>query len=161
MKLAYCQLKVQELLLYLSRTDPKQGTKMTESVSRQAELIRRSTTISLNIQEKRCTIEELSRRYLINTSSLKSEFKAVYGLPIAAYMKEYRVKKAMELLRSTDDSIRDIAARLGYESRENSPRLLKISYRSPRYATGNSTVRAQAPDQAQISSMLRIICAVS
>lgn len=116
MKLAYCRLKVQELLLYLSCTDPKQGTKMTESVSRQAELIREIHDYLTEHPEKRCTIEELSRRYLINTSSLKSEFKAVYGLPIAAYMKEYRVKKAMELLRSTDDSIRDIAARLGYES---------------------------------------------
>ena len=29
-------------------------------------------------------------------------FKAVYGLPIATYMKEYRVRRAMELLRGID-----------------------------------------------------------
>lgn len=116
MQMAYCRLKTQELLLYLTRTDPEQLKEMPPSVSRQTELIREIHDYLIRHPEKRCTIEELSRRYLINTSSLKSEFKAVYGLPIAGYMKEYRIKKAMELLRSTDDSIHDIAARLGYES---------------------------------------------
>ena len=66
--------------------------------------------------DQRYTIEELSRRYLINTSSLKEVFKAVYGLPIATYMKEFRVRRAMELLRESDASIADVAAQVGYES---------------------------------------------
>ena len=66
--------------------------------------------------DRRYTIEALSKRYLINTSSLKEVFKAVYGLPIATYMKEYRVHRAMELLRETDMIIADIAAQVGYES---------------------------------------------
>ena len=115
-RMAYCRLKTLELLLYLSRTDPCQASARTEALSRQAELIRQIHDDLTGHPEQRWTIEELSRRYLINTSSLKSEFKAIYGLPIAAYMKEYRIRKAMELLRSTDDSIRDIAACLGYES---------------------------------------------
>ena len=32
---------------------------------------------------------EYKKAYLINTSTLKEVFKAVYGLPIATYMKEY------------------------------------------------------------------------
>lgn len=31
----------------------------------------------------------VQKAYLINTSTLKEVFKAVYGLPIATYMKEY------------------------------------------------------------------------
>lgn len=55
--------------------------------------------------DRRYTIEELSRQYLINTSSLKETFKGVYGMPIATYMKDYRIHKAMELLQHTDESI--------------------------------------------------------
>lgn len=66
--------------------------------------------------DKRYTIEELSRQYLINTSSLKKTFREVYGMPVAAYMKEYRIRKAAELLRDTDESIASIAAKVGYET---------------------------------------------
>ena len=66
--------------------------------------------------DQRFTIDELSKRYLINTSTLKEVFKAVYGLPIASYMKEYRIRQAMKLLRDTDTTIADIAAQVGYET---------------------------------------------
>lgn len=35
---------------------------------------------------------------------------------IATYMKEYRVHRAMKLLRETDATIADIAAKVGYET---------------------------------------------
>ena len=44
------------------------------------------------------TIEELSKQYLMNTTTLKSVFKAVYGMPIASYMKEYRMKSTSNML---------------------------------------------------------------
>ena len=65
---------------------------------------------------KRYTIDELAREYLINTAALKSTFKAVYGMPVASYMKQYRMKEAAKLLRETDRSIADIARSVGYES---------------------------------------------
>lgn len=64
----------------------------------------------------RHTIEELSTKFLINPTTLKSTFKKVFGLPVAAYMKEYRIKKAMELLLTSDISISDIANAVGYEN---------------------------------------------
>ncbi|MDO4458820.1 MAG: AraC family transcriptional regulator [Clostridia bacterium] len=71
--------------------------------------------ITENIAE-RYTIEDLSRRFLINTSSLKEGFKEIYGKPIATYMKEYRMKRAEELLLETEDSMAVIAESVGYES---------------------------------------------
>lgn len=65
---------------------------------------------------QRHTIESLSRQFFIDSSTLKREFRQAYGLPIATYLKEYRLKKAMELLSSTDASIRVIAAQVGYET---------------------------------------------
>ena len=55
-------------------------------------------------------------QYLINTSTLKEIFKAVYGQPIATYMKEFRVRQAMKLLRETNDTIADIASQVGYQT---------------------------------------------
>ena len=64
----------------------------------------------------RHTIEELSNKFLINQTTLKNTFKTVYGRPIAAYMKEYRIKRAMELLARTDNSVAEIAHAVGYEN---------------------------------------------
>ena len=51
--------------------------------------------------------------------------RQVYGLPIATYMKEYRVRRAMELLRESGGSIAAIAAAVGYESQGKFTRAFK------------------------------------
>ncbi len=65
---------------------------------------------------RRYTIEELSQRFHINPTTLKSTFKTMYGRPVAAYMKEYRMKRAAELLRQSSCPIAEIARSVGYES---------------------------------------------
>ena len=65
---------------------------------------------------KRYTVEELAARYHINRTTLKNTFKQVFGMPVGTYMKEYRVKRSMELLRSSELSVSEIAGRVGYES---------------------------------------------
>lgn len=79
----------------------------------QMEAIHRRLTGDLR---QRITIEELARQHYLDSSTLKREFKKVYGLPIATYLKECRIKKAMELLAQTENSIADIAAAVGYET---------------------------------------------
>ncbi len=115
-RLSYFRLKVQELLLYLSAFDPVKERVMDQYVSRQTELVKEIHDFITEHMDERFTIEELSKKYLINTSSLKSVFKAVYGQPIASYMKGCRIRKGMELLRDTDETIAAIAARVGYET---------------------------------------------
>ena len=117
----YCQLKAQELLLLLDRLDPAQTGVLEQYGAGQAELVQRIHDQLTAHPDRRVTIEELSRQYLINTSSLKAVFKAVYGQPIAAYMKEYRVRLGAGLLRSTDLSVAQVARRVGYESQASSP----------------------------------------
>lgn len=58
----------------------------------------------------------------MNTATLKKVFKAVYGLPIATYMKEYRIRQAMKLLRETDAPIAEIALRSGMVRKESFPK---------------------------------------
>ena len=111
----YLKLKVQELLIYLNDVQPDR-TVLTQYYSQQTELIKEIHQFLTDHLDRRFTIEELSKRYLINPSTLKEVFKAVYGLPVASYMKEYRIGQAMKLLRDTDASIAEIAARVGYET---------------------------------------------
>ena len=112
---AYLQLKVQELLLYLMDA-PLERQTLTQYGSQQTELIRAIHRQLTEHLDQRFTIEQLSRQYLINTSTLKEVFKAVYGLPIATYMKEYRVSQAKKLLRETELPISQIAGLVGYET---------------------------------------------
>ena len=87
-----------------------------EEGTEQLRTIRSIHSLMTENLQKRYTIEELSRTYLINTAALKSLFKSVYGMPIAAYMKRYRIEKAAQLLQDTDGSIAHIASSVGYES---------------------------------------------
>ncbi len=116
MKRPYLKLKCQELLLFLSMTGPAKNTVFNSFHSEQADTVRRIHDLMTENLQKRYTIDELSRQYLINTAALKNIFKSVYGMPIASYMKQYRIMKAAELLRKTDDSISAVASAVGYES---------------------------------------------
>ena len=71
--------------------------------------------LTSNLQE-RPTIEDLSKEYLINTTTLKDTFKGIYGQPIGTYMKEYRIRQAAILLRQTQATIAEIANQVGYEN---------------------------------------------
>lgn len=82
----------------------------------QLETVRRVHELLTEDLGRRYTIEELSRRFLINPSTLKESFKAVYGQSLAAHIKEHRMALASELLRGTDLSIAEIAERVGYEN---------------------------------------------
>ena len=82
----------------------------------QVETVRRVHELLTENLDRRYTIDELSRRFLINPSSLKETFKAVYGKSLAAHIREHRMELASELLRDTDLSIAEISERVGYES---------------------------------------------
>ena len=65
---------------------------------------------------RRYTIEELSTKFHINQTTLKTTFKTVFGQSIGGYMKEYRIKRAKELLCHSDASVAEIAFAVGYEN---------------------------------------------
>ncbi len=82
----------------------------------QAEAVRKMHDELLQHPERRLTIEELARKTLMNPTTLKEVFKAVYGDSLASHMKEHRLEKAAELLRGSDESISAVAAAVGYDS---------------------------------------------
>ena len=66
--------------------------------------------------DSRITIEQLSRHFLMNPSTMKELFKAEYGSSIAAHIRQHRMEKASSLLLDTGDSLAQIARAVGYES---------------------------------------------
>lgn len=112
---AYYKLKLHELLLYLYRLNPSEAAEAKGFRPEQIELIKQvHDTLTTNL-DKRITIEELSKQFLINPSSMKIIFKAIYGNSIAAHIKEHRMEKAAELLQG-EASVSEAAKSVGYDS---------------------------------------------
>ena len=116
MKLPYLKLKCQELLMFLSMTEAGAALPLDPYHSEQVEIIRRIHDQITDDLSRRYTIDGLARQYHINSASLKEIFKSVYGMPVASYMKQYRISRAAVLLRETGDSIAAISRAVGYES---------------------------------------------
>ncbi|AOT69449.1 helix-turn-helix domain-containing protein [Geosporobacter ferrireducens] len=115
-RLLYYRLKIQELLLYLYFFLPSKEKPKKTYPQQQVEIIKQIQKKITGEPEHRFTIEDLAREYCISPTALKSNFKGVYGVPIATYMKKYRIQQAAILLRQTQLSVAEIAAKIGYES---------------------------------------------
>ena len=64
----------------------------------------------------RMTIEELSKRFLMNPSTMKALFKSVYGSSLASHIREHRMEHAARLLIEGDENVAQVARSVGYES---------------------------------------------
>lgn len=115
-RILYYKLKVQELLLYLYYFDQTVERQENIFARHQAELIKQIHAKITSNLDKRHTIEELAAEFHISPTTLKTNFKGVFGMPIASYMKKYRLDRAAELLRTTTKSIAEIAGAIGYDS---------------------------------------------
>ncbi len=92
------------------------------------EIVHKVHEYMLKHLSERITIEELSRRFLLNTTTLKQEFKNEYGVSVAAHIKKHRLEKAAELLGNTDKGIGEIAGEVGYESQSRFTAAFKEQY---------------------------------
>ncbi len=128
LNLPYQRIKVLELLLYFHSIEFTQKSKPTAYQSEQVEIIREIHDRLIKEIGKRTTIDELSKQYLINSTTLKNEFKAVYGTSIAAHIKEHRMKAAAEMLRNSDMSIAEIAQAVGYDSQSKFTQAFKAFF---------------------------------
>lgn len=116
LRLPYRRVKALDLFLYLARMEFAPRNELTEYPPEQVAIVREIHSQLLRHMERRSTIEELSKQYLINPTTLKSVFKAVYGASLAAHIKEHRMEQVAKMLRETDMSIAAIAQAVGYES---------------------------------------------
>ena len=78
--------------------------------------------------DKRWTVGELSRKYLMNPTTLKQLFRSEYGNSIAAHIREHRMEKAALLLKTTSLSLGEIAREIGYSSQSKFTAAFKSYY---------------------------------
>ncbi len=88
----------------------------SESGATVAETVRRVHDYLLEHISERVTIEELSRKFHVNPTTLKKAFKDEYGSSIAAHTKEHRMERAEIFLREGGASVSDVARAVGFES---------------------------------------------
>ncbi|MDO4792630.1 MAG: AraC family transcriptional regulator [Filifactor alocis] len=116
LRYTYYRLKTVELLLFIFQQEKEGISPLTEYRADQVEAVREIHDWLVSNMSRRFTIEELSRKYLLNATTLKTVFKAVYGTSIAAHIKTHRMQEAGELMKTSSLTIAEIAHRVGYES---------------------------------------------
>ena len=62
------------------------------------------------------TISALSRRACLSATIFKAGFRRLYGLPVHAWLRQRRMERAAELLRSSSLSVLGVAQSVGYSS---------------------------------------------
>ncbi|MBR1931298.1 MAG: helix-turn-helix transcriptional regulator [Lachnospiraceae bacterium] len=114
----YFRAKVLELLVYLSAVEIEDmETEKTYFYRDQIEKVNAIQKLITENLNENYTIEALAERFDISQTALKKCFRNVYGKPIHAYLKQYRMERAAELLkREREMNIGDIAFLVGYES---------------------------------------------
>lgn len=78
---------------------------------------------------ERITIDELSKKFPINPTTLKKEFKKIYGNSVAAHIKEHRMEAAAVKLAQSDSSVLSVARAVGYESQSRFTSAFKEIYK--------------------------------
>ena len=101
----------------------------------QLEHTRQAHDYLLTHQGSRITLPELAAKFHLSQSSLKICFKALYGVPVASYLRGLRMDTAARLLQESDLPVAEIAHRVGYEDPSRFAAavlgLAKISFTSP------------------------------
>lgn len=62
------------------------------------------------------TARELAERFQIAETSLKNYFRGVFGENLSTFLREARMRRAAELLQSSELRVAEIAAQVGYEN---------------------------------------------
>ena len=111
----WCVWKSVELLYLLC--NPKEQEDATLALER--ETARRLAEIRRYMEEhldEPLTIPFLSRRACLSTTTFKEGFRRLYGLPVHAWLRQRRMERAAELLRSSSLSVLGVAQSVGYSS---------------------------------------------
>lgn len=125
---SYQRVMTLELFLYLARVEVEPQACLTEYLPEQVQMIQEIHNWLLQHMDQRITIGALSKQYLVNPTTLKAAFKAVYGTSLAAHIKKHRLDRAAQLLQETDMCIAEIAQVVGYDSQSKFAAAFKGSF---------------------------------
>lgn len=115
--MGYLRLKVLESFFLLSQMLPNENFETAAYYSasqiKKIKALKQELTTKLDSRE---SLKNMAERYGMSLTSLKDCFRAVYGKPIHAFQREYKMQAATKMLVTTSLSIAEISGRLGYEN---------------------------------------------
>lgn len=116
-KRGYFKLKILELFLFLSTVDVSQDQQAPQYFNRtQVECVKRIKAYLVGHLDQQFTLKELSQKFDISLTAMKTCFKGVYGTTIFAFIRGYRMQIAAEMLLKGKKSVTEIAGRVGYSN---------------------------------------------
>ena len=65
---------------------------------------------------KKLSLKYLSEKYYVNSAYLGQIFKKQYNISFKDYLNAYRIERAAELLKRSDEKIYKIAEKVGYSN---------------------------------------------
>ena len=84
--------------------------------SSQVAIARETRTILCADLSQNHTARELAERFQVAETSLKNYFRGVFGENLSTFLREARMRRAAELLQSSELRVAEIAAQVGYEN---------------------------------------------
>jgi len=120
-------LKLKEIILLLSNTDRGHVVHRILSNLFQPTNLRFKEVVEANLY-KNITLENLAILCGLSLSSFKREFKKVYEVSPATYIRNEKLRKAEELLRCTTEPVSNIAYDTGFADLSNFSRAFKTRY---------------------------------
>lgn len=113
----YFQIKILELLLFLSALEPQQDeTRERTYTKSQVDFAKSVSRYLTEHMDDRITLEHLIGHFHMSGAHIKKTFKGVYGVSIGAYTRTQKMESAAYMLEYTDKSILDIASKHGYDN---------------------------------------------
>ncbi len=114
-KLGYIKLKVLELLLFLSIIDVSKYSEVRNYFPKKhVEIVKKMKDYMIENIEQHHTLNELSAHFKLPLTTMKLCFKGIYGTSIYAFMRVHRIQSAAVLLRESNESIAQVAGKIGY-----------------------------------------------
>ena len=95
--------------------------------------IRQAADLIASDVSKTMTLEHLADKVGINPAKLKAGFKQLFQQSLYQYTLTQRLRKVIELLEETDLSLKQIAYKTGFDSRDSLSRCFRTKFKlSPR-----------------------------
>lgn len=114
---AYYKVKILELLLVLSGIDPHENQFSAYAVSNSwAELAKKAASFIADNRGRHITISSLSQKFHVSETHLQNIFRGVFGVPVATYVRVYKINDAALQLVKTDKTVMEIAQEIGYDN---------------------------------------------
>lgn len=113
----YFKVKLLELLLFLSDLKPDFSQAERRACSKsQVKLAKQVCSFLDQNLDQRLTIEQLAAQFYVSPAQLKKCFYSVYDESVYAHIRTYKMQYAAVLLKTTDQTVAEIAGAVGYDN---------------------------------------------